>query len=131
MKNIVLLICMAILACSCQRDKVDMRPGVTIACAPEKLVGDEWATLTVFQVWQRDMPQMGICEKQMGKYLLYSRRTEIYDINNDGSGYRILVYSIRPLGDAPVIIGESFFTNVPAGFPPSETVQCVEKTTER
>lgn len=131
MKNIVLLMCVAIFTCSCQRDNVVIKPGVTIACSPEKLSRDEWAILTVFQVWQRDMPQIGIRDDQLGKYFLYARRIEIYDINTDGSGHRILTYSIKPLGDAPVTIGESFFTNVPKGFPPAPTVQYIERTSER
>lgn len=123
MKIGIYLTFLAVLLCSCRPNGVLMKTGVSVACAPQNLGSNQWATLTILQVWQRNTPQMSIREDQLGKFARYAKRSEIYDTNKDGSGYRVLVYSIRPLGNEPVIIDKTLFRDVPDGFPPPVVIR--------
>lgn len=112
--RILLLLTVATL-CSCEQS-VSVRPAVTVACAPQKLAQGESATLTILQIYRRGEPIIKLREDRLGTLALYDLRTQIQDPNEDGSGYCIQVYSIKPRKN--MTIDDTFFLNCTNRFPP-------------
>jgi hypothetical protein len=116
MKTTTWIIATAFLLIACRPSNVAIRPTVTVSCAPEKLGPDQWATLTIFQIYRRGDSIVTLNESKLGQVALYAKRTEISDPNDDGSGYTLVVYSVKPIGSNAVTIDGSFFLNAPAGL---------------
>jgi hypothetical protein len=95
-----------------------VKPTITVSCAPKVLRSDQWATLTIFQIYRSGEGIVALKENKLGEVALYAMHSEISDENQDGSGYRLCVYSVKPIGTNAVTIDGSFFLNASAGIRP-------------
>jgi hypothetical protein len=118
MKTITWIIATAFLLIGCRPSNVAVRPTLAVSCAPEKLEPDQWAILTVLQIYRPGDAIVALNESKLGQVALYALRTKISDPNVDGSGYKLLVYSVKPIGSNALTIDGSFFLNAPAGLRP-------------
>jgi hypothetical protein len=105
------ILAVILLFVGCRPSSVMVRPTVTVSCAPQVLGSNEWATLTVLQIYRKGDGIVTLKEDKLGQVALCAMRSEISDPNDDGSGYKLCIYSVKPIGTNVVTIDDSFFLN--------------------
>lgn len=117
-KKTIGIITAIVLLVGCRPTGVTVKPTITVSCSPTTLASNQWATLTIFQIYKPGEKVITLNEGKLGQVALYANRTEISDPNEDGSGYSLRIYSVKPIGTNAVTIDGSFFPNASTGLRP-------------